>query len=448
MATHDLTQLQMFPDADVARALTPTQLQNGIEGLQANAGALAQIPREERILALVATCQSLLVPNASRMQRMVTECASESGWSEAMVRFVIQDLLRLLDVPGLQTLLTGELGPATHDSTFITNTHRATQRMLVPPTCVAHILAATVPTTAIEALVLTLAAGIPCLIRTSTAGRVSARFFLAALRDHAPELARHAAVVTWDSGDDAFHQALQATKPTLVVHGSDTTIQSIQRAFDAPLPLFGYGHRYSFGLVAPKQAMTKGQLENLAIRIATDASLFEGGGCMSPQSIFVLPPAAQPHLDEELAEAIVRRGFAAAQNQFPRATPPADVAARQMQECGVATFTGKAFTSPEGNALVWRTPELRSSSGFRHLHVARVRSFEELLTVLGPSRHNLSTAGVELLGRESSEIHALLASVGVRRICTIGRMQRPLLLRAHDGIPRVAAWFHACDVEG
>lgn len=448
MATHDLTLLQMLPEGDVAGALTPERLLHTLLAMQTSAAPLRQICRHERVHAIARTCRALLEPNSERMQRLVTECALESGWSEAMVRQTTTDFLRLCDEPGLTTLLADELGPGVHERTFVPSAQRATQRALVPPPAVLHILASTVPTAPIEAIALTLAAGVPCVIRTSREGRVAARFFLQTLRDHAPELAAHAAVVTWDPSNEGFLRTLDEIRPHIVVHGSDETLQKIRRGLHEPVEVSGFGHRFSFGFIAPDLALTKGQLRDLSERVALDASLFEGGGCMSPQSIFVIPPPAQPTLAEDLAEALATYAFPKVAKTLPRGMPPVEIAAEQMQQAGVAAFRGRAFTSEHGNALLWNDLALRSSPGWRHLHVERIRSLEDLLELLTPWAHNLSTAGVYTGAPTTGELGMRLAAAGVRRICPVGRMQRPVLLRAHDGLPRVRSFFRCCDIEG
>ena len=448
MASHDLTQLQMLPAEDSTGELTPTRLQHALLALQEDASELRAIPRTQRVQAIAQTCESLLDPNSHRMARLITECADEFHWSEAMIAFIIRDLLRLLSAPGISALLQDELGVDTQENAFVTDALRATQRMLVPPASTLHILAATVPTTPIEAIALSLAAGVPCMVRTSRENRVCARFFLKALRETAPALAKHAAVVTWNHDDPAYAEAIRAARPTVIVHGSDQTIAKIRGELQESTDVIGQGHRYSFALVAPDDTLTKGQIQRLAEAIALDAALFEGGGCMSPQSIFVLPPAAQEDLDELLAQAIAEHGFPSVQKTLPRGAVPADVAAEQMQQIGVADFTGKSWRTDAGTALLSATAELHASPGWRHVHVVKVRAIDELIEQLEPWRESLSTAGLSCGETARLPIAKALANAGVRRICPVGRMQRPVLLRAHDGLPRVRAWFHTCDIEG
>lgn len=448
MVAADLAHLQLIPGDDIAGELSASQLLQALRKLEANGAKLQAICRHERVHSLARTCRAILDMELAKLELLAAACAQETGWSEQMIRRTTGEFLRLIDEPGLTTLLTDELGPGTRENTFTSSTYRATRRRLVPPPSVVHIMASTVPTASMEAIILSVAAGVPCLIRTSREGRLSARLFLRALREHAPELAEHVAVVTWSPDDESIYPVIDQCRPHIVVHGSDETIFAIKSRLKSPVEISSFGHRYSFGLVAPADALTQGQMKRLAESIALDASLFEGGGCMSPQSIYVLPPASQPNLALELAQLIASHGFPAIDAELPRGKVPTDIAAAHMQQCGLAAFTGKSWSSAVGNVLLWGTLSMRTSPGWRHLNVEKLSSTEDLFNVLAPWRDNLSTAGIYVHDAISNELSLTLSRAGIRRICPIGRMQRPVLLRAHDGLPRVRPWFRICDIEG
>lgn len=448
MASTDLTSTQMSPLEDIIGALKPCQFGAILDDLSVHGATLRAIPRRERVRRIVQVVRSLQTDQAAIAHRLITECSSQIGWSEAMTRYVLHDCLKLMSEAALHALLHDELGPESTEDTFSANTWRATQRMLVPPEAVVHVLSSTVPTTAIEAIVLSLAAGVPCLIRTSQHERAAGRFFLHALRYEAPELAEHVAVITWPHDDERFAIELAKYRPTIVFHGSDESLRSFRQSLPQELDIHGFGHRIGFGLITPHETLTRRKQEDLADQIALDATLFEGGGCMSMQTLFVLPHPTQRDLPVQLARLLVERSFPKIAQQFPRLPLPVDVAAQHMQELGVAAFSGQAFAGEAGNALVWREPALRSSPGWRHLNICSVPNLDAVLDAIGPYRDTLSTAGVYMHNQTLRCTATLLGQAGVRRICPIGRMQRPVLLRAHDGHPKIRPWFRLCDLEG
>lgn len=448
MASTDLTLMQLSPIEDIIGDLTSCQLFAIFEELAQDGGSLASIPRHARIEGLLRVVSALEEDYSDVFGRLITETAAHLQWSEDMVRYVIQDFFSLLSETSLHTFLESEIGPESAEQTFVSNRHRGAQHMLVAPEVVLHILSAGVPTSAIEAMILSLAAGVPCVIRTSSRERAAARFFLNVLRMETPELARHVAVVTWPHDDLKFAERIAEARPTIVFHGSEASIHTFAQSLPTSVPVHTFGHRISFGLVSPGAQLTDETIRVLARRIAQDATLFEGRGCMSMQTLFVMPHASQLDLAERIAKSLIDDGFPALADRFERTSPPEHIAAEHMQQIGVAEFAGSAHTSPLGNALVWDEPALRSSPGWRHLHLSTVSDFEVLLDAISPYRHALSTAGIYLDTRRTQSTAKLLGQAGVRRICPIGRMQRPLILSAHDGQQRIRPWFRICDLEG
>ena len=65
-----------------------------------------------------------------------------------------------------------------------------------------------------------------------------------------------------------------------MAQGSDETLRALRTLCPAGTPFVGYGHRVSFGVVC------KGST-NAAAGFAKDVLLYDQGGCLSPQTIFV-----------------------------------------------------------------------------------------------------------------------------------------------------------------
>ena len=68
----------------------------------------------------------------------------------------------------------------------------------------------------------------------------------------------------------------------VLAYGSDRSIAALRALCPPDTPLLGYGHRVSFGLMlqgADGDAAAQG--------FATDVLLYDQGGCLSPQTIFV-----------------------------------------------------------------------------------------------------------------------------------------------------------------
>ena len=164
MASPDISFTQMLPDDDLVGELTPARLASVLQDLIDEGESLRRLARHERIEALHEVCAALRDPADHQRQRMATEAAASTGWSAAMVNRILDDLLTLLSRAGISTLLNEELGEEDAANTFRAHRLRATTRLLVAPELVVHVLSGNVPTTAIEAMVLSLAAAASALV--------------------------------------------------------------------------------------------------------------------------------------------------------------------------------------------------------------------------------------------------------------------------------------------
>ena len=71
----------------------------------------------------------------------------------------------------------------------------------------------------------------------------------------------------------------------------------------------------------------------------------------------------------------------------------------------------------------------------RFVYVKAVRDAQEALQAAEPVRENISTVGLAASGTRAAELAQQFARWGVRRICPLGRMQKPPLGWRHDGRP-------------
>jgi len=150
------------------------------------------------------------------------------------------------------------------------------------PDLIGHVIASNTPligwTSAIRALLV----GSASLIKApSSPNAVWVQYFLAALRDVSPELAGLAEVYSWQGGDDSIESVLFPALDVVIAYGDDHTIGSIERRCE-DLPVVGYGHMTSVGFI-----LDDADYEAAAQGSALDIMMYDQGGCLSPQTIFV-----------------------------------------------------------------------------------------------------------------------------------------------------------------
>lgn len=108
------------------------------------------------------------------------------------------------------------------------------------------------------------------------------RLFGQALADVSPKLAECVRLAQWPGGTTELNAALCTGVDLVLAHGSDDTLRALHSLCPADKPFLGYGHRVSFALVPPGTVTRE-----VAMGLAKDVLLYDQGGCLSPQTVFV-----------------------------------------------------------------------------------------------------------------------------------------------------------------
>ncbi|MBX2803615.1 MAG: hypothetical protein KTR31_38410 [Myxococcales bacterium] len=204
----------------------------------------------------------------------------------------------------------------------------------------------------------------------------------------------------------------------VVVMGSDPTVEALRATLGDRV--VGFGHRFSVAYV-----------ENLASldAVALDAALHDGVGCMSPVAVFTPHPleVAVPALGAAMqrAQAVLPRGPLA----------PAEGAAIRQRRA-LARTTGHTAEGPDWAVHGLALERFQPLALPRCLAVHTVPDLGAIREALAPHRHALST-----LGTDRDDLAALGLDPRQIRLCAPGEMQRPPLMRRHDGVDwvRIAA---------
>lgn len=443
------TWLQMLPCEDLRAPVTSELVGRAFQSVRRQRAHLRQMSTEQIADRLGRLHQRLLADDAAELRAWAPSVSEVSGLSEPMIVWSLQDLLSRMTARTMIALVEAEFGSREpFGAPQMLATH-ACARGANPPSSVFHVLAGTVPTVSVEAIVLALLARAPNVIKTSRNECHVARLYLTALREVAPDLASSIAVLTWAGGDEQLERTACDEAGVVVAYGSNSTIDSMYGKCRFPTKFIGYGHRVSFGLITASGHLDRGigppALRQLCRDFALDASAYDQAGCMSMNCLFVHRAGAWSARD--IAAMLAEDGFPWVESFLPRGRVPAGTAATQMQLIGVAEFDGRAFVAPTGAAIVHDDCRFEPSPGGRLLNVITYEDDEQLLGALRPLRGTLSTASIDCGDAERSALTLMLSRLGVRRVVRPGRMQRPLWQRDHDGRPRIADWVDWTDVE-
>jgi hypothetical protein len=438
--------VQMMPGGDVEDTVDVELVHTAMDRIGRGAADLRQLSTEQIADRLGRLHQFLLESPESPLPRMASVVESTTGLSQPMVIWALRDLLKRLTPRALIALVEAEFG---HRDPFhgprMLATHAAA-RAANPPDRVFYVMAGTIPGVPIEAMVLSLLARAPAVIKTSRAEPATARLYLEAMRRVAPDLARALSVVTWPGGTEELERTACDRASVVVAYGSNETIDAMYQRCRFPTKFIGYGHRVSFGIMAEGDASFGAPaLRELARLWALDASAYDQFGCMSLACLFV--STRGPWTPTEVARAIANEGFPYTESFMPRGRLSTDTAAAHVQARAVAEFQGTLFAAPTAAVVLHDQCRFEPTPGGRLLHVVPWTTHDELDRALRPLRGLLSTAGVWCDEQQRSALTGQLSRLGVRRITRPGRMQRPLWLRDHDGRPRISDWVDWTDVE-
>lgn len=204
--------------------------------------------------------------------------------------------------------------------------------------------------------------------------------------------------------------------PLLLVMGSDETIETVTREASPDTRVLGFGHKFSAAYWDARDL----DLSHAA-RIARDLAAHDTRGCMSPSVVFTNgdPTRGLELLAEALSEA---------EDMWPRGTLFPEEAASYRTRRAIAAILGtlvegsnwSAYHIPLAHALPATTP--------RSLQLV-YSTPQGAIQWLQARQGHLSTLGLS----DSAEA-ADWRAAGAHRQCALGHMQKPPLVRNHDGV--------------
>ena len=296
-------------------------------------------------------------------------------------------------------------------------------------------LADSPPTASFAALIAPLLAGAAVYAHASSADGESPRLFIESVRAADPEVG--AALVL---GSDA---AVLREADAVVVYGRDETVAALRHDRPASGVFVGYGHRLSLGLVGPRA-----DLKVAAERLAFDAALWDGRGCLSPAWALVVdtPSGRAETFASALATALER-----AEKELPRGrlAPTEHTALRELRASAALRPETRVWQS--GDSTDW-TVTLCAGDGrppagaLRRVPVVALPDSEaawEWCRALAPHLSCVGHAGLE----EPGELTRQAARAGASRLCPLGRMQLPPIDWNHDGQGSIRPLIRLLDVE-
>jgi len=206
---------------------------------------------------------------------------------------------------------------------------------------------------------------------------------------------------------------------TIVVYGSDQTIQTLQHS--SKTKLIGFGTKISVAYVE-RQGLRQYGLDDLAARAAWDTVLYETQGCLSPQRFYV-------EEDDHLSAVQFARKLAIAMEKLDARLPRMTRKNEKLEEEGF--WQTWRFRESQGRAQIFRRRViLQREDCFepcnlrRVVFVTPVRRPDDIIRHCGKWTKRLST----IAGSHATSLDQLKQSFGSQRgirFCAIGEMHQP-----------------------
>ncbi|MBN2798686.1 MAG: hypothetical protein JXX28_06005 [Deltaproteobacteria bacterium] len=213
--------------------------------------------------------------------------------------------------------------------------------------------------------------------------------------------------------------------PLVVAMASDQTLAQLRQQLAPSVRFLPHGHRFSVawvtGAALPPDPLIPAEFQDPWGRVAADAALHDGRGCLSPVVVFTPLPLSEAA--DALGEAMAR-----AEARWPRGRiEPAEAArARALRahaRVGGALREGPGWAVHGLPLAAWSPAALP-----RGVALVQVAGLEQALAALGPWAGALSTVSTDDPRSAPRWVDA-----GATRVCATGRSQRPPLVRPHDG---------------
>lgn len=274
--------------------------------------------------------------------------------------------------------------------------------------------------------------------KSSSQEPLFAPLFAQTIAEIDPNLARCMAMVSWKGGDKEIERIAFGQADAVVVYGTDHSCDEVRKQVPPGVKFIRYGHKLSFGVIG-REALSRGSVKDTAANAATDASVLDQQGCLSPHLFYVEEggDVSPRDFSRYLAEAMETFN-----RQIPRGRLSADESAHINQLRGSYEFRefgeeGIALhVSPKGTSwtVIYEQDQTFLASCLnRTIRVKPVKDAMDVVKLVTPVKAYLQTMGVALPLERLIPLADEMGKLGLDRIPALGKMAAPSLLWRHDG---------------
>jgi hypothetical protein len=368
-----------------------------------------------RARALARAASRFLDPGDAIRRRALEALPSITGFSAAMIEAALPRIFSVIDARSIEAVA---------------------ESVAVPVPLLGIVSAGNIPGVALPQVVLALAAGSSCIVKTASGEPLLTALFAAALGEIAPDVAASLAVLWWRGGSVARDRVLAVGVDSLVVYGSDGAVAAWSAY--GPRRVVPHGHRASMAVV--RLSDHTAALSSLAAAAAADVAMYDQLGCLSPQCLFAIGGVtARRVFADRLAAALD-----AEERRMPRGCVPDEHATliRRLRDeyewreiCGEPVVLLPGAGPARWTIVADETPQFRASPLYRTLVVRPVASAADLPRAIGAWLPRIESVGIG----PWPDPEVLRSLAGIPRRVPLGTMQSPDLGWWQGGVEPMTA---------
>ena len=379
-----------------------------------------------------------------------------TGHSPEMVALAIELEQRSSRGDHLLACLRSEVGDPAALDRFRSSGHLAPggENRAFGPGLVGGVFSANIPALPHLTIMRALLVKSACLGRSSAGEPAFLPLYLRSLEEIDADLASCLGVLWWEREAETHWTSFFDETDFVVAYGGTQAERELRARMPAGLPLLFHGHRLGVSIVGvPEDAESR---DDLAARLAYDATVFDQHACLSPHVVLAL---GSFDACAELGVDVGRQMERWREELPPRVLEPALAAAlaqlRGVAEISEALGSPTRLLTPTDRSSAWTilvedVDGLPPSPLDRFLRIVPHESINAVLERLRPARRWLQNVAIELGANEddAAALREALARLGATRICPPGQMATPSMMWHHDGRACVGAMVRWCDREG
>ncbi len=375
-----------------------------------------------------------------------------TGFSASMISQILSSFMTMMNGDTLKLLLKEELGDPLVLDEFRPRQHADGLSRAYGPELTTAVFAGNVPAIALPNTIYALLMKSAILGKSSSEEPLFATLFAQSIAEVDPDLARSVAMVAWKGGDEEIERIAFGAADAVVVYGSEHSVNEVRKRVPPGVRFISYGHKLSFGVIG-REALSQDKVKRTAMLAATDASVFDQQGCLSPHVFYVEEGGDTTARDFAglLAEAMETFNIG-----IPRGKISPDEAAninqlrgryefREYSDDGIALHTSSPGT--DWTVIFEQDPKFEPSCLNRTIRVKPVKDVMEVAELVKPLKAYLQTMGAALPESRVIPLAEEMGKLGMDRIPPLGRMTAPSLLWRHDGRFNLLDFLRWTDVE-